>query len=93
MVQPKGFIERDSEDKVCLLKKSSYDLKQSPTQQYLKSDKFMISNRFYRSQYDSCVYYRILVIDGGIYLLIYVDDMINTCKQKKEIEKLKRSLK
>lgn len=93
MVQPKGFIERGLEDKVCLLKKSSYGLKQSPTQWYLKFDKFMISNRFYRSQYDSCVYYKTLVIDSGIYLLIYVDYMINTWKQKKEIEKLKRSLK
>ena len=29
MAQPEGFIERGSEDKMCLLKKSLYGLKQS----------------------------------------------------------------
>ena len=32
MAWPEGFIERGSEDKMCLLKKSLYGLKQSPRQ-------------------------------------------------------------
>jgi len=30
MTQPKGFIKEGDENKVCLLKRSLYDLKQSP---------------------------------------------------------------
>ena len=82
------FIERGSEDKVCLLKKSLYSLKQSPRQWYLKFDEFMISHAYYRSQFDSCVYYKFLSSSGGIYLLFYVDDILIAGKQKEEIEKL-----
>ncbi|KAH9668969.1 hypothetical protein KPL70_021600 [Citrus sinensis] len=63
MAQLEGFIEKGSEDKVYLLKKSLYGLKQSPRQ-----------------------------CDGGVYLLLYVDDMLIACKQKEEIDKLKVEL-
>nr|GEW45409.1 retrotransposon protein, putative, Ty1-copia subclass [Tanacetum cinerariifolium] len=55
MRQPPGY---EQGNKVCLLKKSFYGLKQSPRQWYKKSDEYMISNGFKRSSYDSCVYYR-----------------------------------
>ena len=38
------------------------------------------------------MYYKFLSSDDGIYLLIYVDDMLIACKQKEEIEKLKVEL-
>ncbi|KAH9684673.1 DNA (cytosine-5)-methyltransferase 1B [Citrus sinensis] len=87
-----GFIEKGSEDKVCLLKKSLYGLKQSPRQWYLKFDEFMISHGYCRSKFDNCVYYKLLSSGGGIYLLLYVDDMLIACNQKEEIKKLKVEL-
>ncbi|GJT41974.1 retrotransposon protein, putative, ty1-copia subclass [Tanacetum coccineum] len=44
-------------NKVCLLKKSLYGLKQSPRQWYRRFDEYMLSNEFKCSSYDSCVYY------------------------------------
>ncbi|GJV51798.1 retrovirus-related pol polyprotein from transposon TNT 1-94 [Tanacetum coccineum] len=55
MRQPPGY---EQGNKVCLLKKSLYGLKQSPRQWYRRFDEYMLSNGFKRSSYDSCVYYR-----------------------------------
>ncbi|KAH9781841.1 hypothetical protein KPL71_008631 [Citrus sinensis] len=92
MAQPEGFIEKGSEDKVCLLKKSLYGLKQSPRQWYLKFDEFMISHGYCRSRFDNCVYFKLSSCGGGIYLLLYVDDMLIACSQKEEIKRLKIEL-
>ncbi|GJS23120.1 retrotransposon protein, putative, ty1-copia subclass [Tanacetum coccineum] len=54
---PPGF-EEGTGNKVCLLKKSLYGLKQSPRQWYKRFDVYMISNGFSRSSYDSCVYFK-----------------------------------
>ncbi|GKF85948.1 retrotransposon protein, putative, ty1-copia subclass [Tanacetum coccineum] len=43
MRQPSGF-EEGTGNKVCLLKKSLYGLKQSPRQWYKRFDVYMISN-------------------------------------------------
>ncbi|KAH9781363.1 Integrase catalytic domain-containing protein [Citrus sinensis] len=92
MDQPEGFIEEGTEDMVCLLKRSLYGLKQSPRQWYLRFDEFMISHGYCRSQYDSCVYFKILSSEDRIYLLLYVDDMLIACKRREEIERLKMEL-
>ncbi|GJS60991.1 retrotransposon protein, putative, ty1-copia subclass [Tanacetum coccineum] len=57
MRQPPGF-EEGTGNKVCLLKKSLYGLKQSPRQWYKRFDVYMTSNGFSRSNYDSCVYFK-----------------------------------
>ncbi|GJR94831.1 retrovirus-related pol polyprotein from transposon TNT 1-94 [Tanacetum coccineum] len=57
MRQPPGF-EEGTDNKVCLLKKSLYGLKQSPRQWYKRFDVYMISNGFSRSSYDSCIYFK-----------------------------------
>jgi len=51
----------------------------------------MLSHGFKRSDYDSCVYLKI-VNGSAIYLLFYVDDMLITAKDKSEIAKLKAQL-
>ncbi|GJS12431.1 retrovirus-related pol polyprotein from transposon TNT 1-94 [Tanacetum coccineum] len=79
MRQPPGY---EQGNKVCLLKKSLYGLKQSPRQWYRRFDKYMLSNGFKRSSYDSCVYYRNYAPGEYIYLLLYVDDMLIACKSK-----------
>nr|GEV79379.1 zinc finger, CCHC-type [Tanacetum cinerariifolium] len=56
MKQPSGY---EQGNKVCLLKKSLYGLKQSPRQWYKRFDEYMLNNGSKRSSYDSCVYYRI----------------------------------
>jgi hypothetical protein len=91
MDQSEGFIVLGKENCVCKLKKSLYGLKQSPRQWYKKFDSFMIANDFKRSLYDRCVY--IKFIDGSpIYLLLYVDDMLNSTKSKVDIANLKAQL-
>jgi hypothetical protein len=84
MDQSEGFI-------VCKLMKSLYGLKQSPRKWYKKFDSFIIANGFKRSLYDSCVY--IKFVDGSsIYLLLYVDNMLNVGKSKIDIANLMEQL-
>lgn len=92
MQQPEGFEVGDKTEKVCLLHKSLYGLKQSPRQWYLKFDTFMTQNGFVRRQYDWCVYFKDLKAAGFIYLLLYVDDMLIVNKEQSEIQKLKTLL-
>ncbi|GJS62213.1 retrotransposon protein, putative, ty1-copia subclass [Tanacetum coccineum] len=90
MRQPPGY---EQGNKVCLLKKSLYGLKQSPRQWYRRFDEYMLSNGFKRSSYDSCIYYRSYAPGKYIYLLLYVDDMLIACKSKAEIGSTKSLLK
>ncbi|GJY31823.1 retrotransposon protein, putative, ty1-copia subclass [Tanacetum coccineum] len=90
MRQSSGY---EQGNKVCLLKKSLYGLKQSPRQRYKRFNEYMLSNGFKRSSYDSCVYYRSYVLGEYIYLLLYVDDMLIACKSKAEIGYTKSLLK
>ncbi|GJZ12758.1 retrotransposon protein, putative, ty1-copia subclass [Tanacetum coccineum] len=90
MRQPPGF---EQGNKVCLLKKSLYGLKQSPRQWYKRFDEYMLSNGFKRSSYDSCVYYRSYSPGEYIYLLLYIDDMLIACKSKAKIGSTKTLLK
>lgn len=53
----------------------------------------MIDHNFVRSDYDACVYHRILPDGSFIYLLIYVDDMLIVAKNMLEINILKSQLK
>lgn len=52
----------------------------------------MITHKYFRSHYDSCVYFKTLLSRRGIYLLLYVDGMLIAYKQIEEIEKLKNEL-
>ncbi|BBG99268.1 transposable element gene [Prunus dulcis] len=92
MSQPEGFKVAGKENWVCKLQKSLYGLKQSPRQWYKRFDRFMIGQKYTRSHYDHCVYFRKLQDGTFIYLLLYVDDMLIACKSKVEIERLKTQL-
>jgi hypothetical protein len=92
MQQLEGYTIPGKENHVCLLKKSLYGLKQSPRQWYKRFDSFMLSIRFCRSEYDSCVYYKKLQDKSFMYLLIYVDDMLVAASNKEEIKKVKEQL-
>nr|GEU92944.1 retrovirus-related Pol polyprotein from transposon TNT 1-94 [Tanacetum cinerariifolium] len=92
MRQPPGF-EEGTCNKVCLLKKSLYGLKQSLRQWYKRFDVYMINNGFSRSSYNSCVYFKEFAPGIYIYLLMYADDMLIACKSKSEIEYTKGLLR
>ena len=92
MSQPKGFKAKGHRDYICLLHKSLYNLKGSP-RQCRRFDQFMISNGYYKSKYDSCVYHRNISLGGALYLLLYVDDILIVGKNSSDIEKLKNLLK
>lgn len=90
MTQPEGFITKGEEDKVCLLKKSLYELKQFSRQWYRRFDTFIVKNGFQRCDYDNCVYNKKVGDEVFIYLLLYVDDMLIACKSATEIEVVKK---
>lgn len=89
MEQPEGYKKGD---KVCLLKRSLYGLKQSPRQCNRRFDEFMKLQGFERSLYDSCAYFKSYGSEDMIYLLLYVDDMLVAARDLKEVQKLKELL-
>ena len=92
MSQPDGFKILGWENWACKLSKSIYGLKQSPRQWYKRFDSFIREQKYTRSQFDHCVYFRKLQDSTFIYLLLYVDDMLIASKSKVEIDKLKALL-
>ncbi|CAM8914247.1 unnamed protein product [Rhodiola kirilowii] len=91
MRQPEGYVDKKFPDHVCFLKRSLYGLKQSPRLWYQKFDKFVLSLGFKRSEYDTCFYFA-SVDSLPIYLLLYVDDMLQICKSMDKIKSLKKDL-
>ena len=92
MTQPKGFVKLGDENKVCLLKKSIYGLKQASRQWHMKFNSHMIKSGFLRSSYDECVYIKSVGGAAIAYLLLYVDDMLLAGASVKEIQKVKEDL-
>lgn len=92
MTQPEGFIKPGDENKVCLLRKSLYGLKQSPRRWNQRFDGFMRDQLFDKSSRDPCVYFRDAQTSKAIYLLLYVDDMLIASGNKQTIKELKDRL-
>jgi hypothetical protein len=91
MEQPPGYIQNDS-SLVCHLKKSLYCLKQAPQAWYAKMDSILLSTRFSRCHYDPNVYTN-KVGNHLIILVLYVDDLILTGSDSKNLNHVKTSLK
>lgn len=78
-------------NKVCLLKKALYGLRESPRDWYECFDNFMVREGFIRSNYDYCMYMK--KIDGfETYIILYVDDLLIFCLSKLVIDKVKLML-
>ncbi|CAA7029216.1 unnamed protein product [Microthlaspi erraticum] len=92
MYQPEGYVDEKQRDKVCLLKKSLYGLKQSPRQWNKRFDEFMKTQDFTRSKHDQCVYTKEISHENYIYLLLYVDDMLLAARDMSDIVNLKKQL-
>lgn len=89
MTQPDGFIRKGEENKVCLLKRSLYGLKQSSRMWYKRFDEYMLKIGFSRSKYDSCVYQRNHGVQKSVCLFLYVDDMLIASESLDEVSKVK----
>lgn len=79
------------EDQVYLLKMSLDGLKQTPRQWYKRFYDFIISKGSKRGKYDYYVYHKRVNKLNAIYLLLYVDHIPITSKDRVEINKLKIS--
>ncbi|CAM8920288.1 unnamed protein product [Rhodiola kirilowii] len=75
MSQPKSFEDKKCPDHVCFLNKSIYGLKQSPRQWNFKFNECMMSLKFTRSKYDTCLYLKRKNKDC-LFVLLYVDDIL-----------------
>lgn len=70
-----------------------YGLKQSPCQWYKHFDSFVVNNDFIRSQFISFLYFKDLLSDKVVFLLLYVDDMLVVGPSYNVIENVKHLLK
>lgn len=74
---------------MCFLKKSIYDLKQSPRCWYKRFDNVVWIIRFKRRKHENCVYLRGTSSSSIVYLLLYVDEMLIASYNQSQIIKLK----
>ena len=84
MDQPIGFVTKGQKHKVCKLKRSIYDLKQSSRQWYLRFHRAVLSNRFTMIEEDHCVYVK-RSKGSFIILSLYVDDILLACNDMEMI--------
>ena len=92
MKQPDSFIKIGQENKVCLLQRSLYGLKQSPHRWYLRFDTLIQDHGFFRCEHDPCMYVKDVDTDNSLYLLLYMDDMLSANRSMKTVKGLKRAL-
>lgn len=85
--QPDGFVE--GTNKVWMIKKAIYGLKQSPKMWNEDVNDFLVSIRFHQSPCDACLYLRQKDSEYSL-LYIHVDDMIITGNN---IERVKTEIK
>nr|GEV55611.1 retrovirus-related Pol polyprotein from transposon TNT 1-94 [Tanacetum cinerariifolium] len=88
MEQPSRFISQGEFGRVCKLKKSLYNLKQSSRAWFGKFSNAVIEFGLRRSVYDHFIFYSSSNA-GCILLVVYVDDIVITGIDKARIKKLK----
>jgi hypothetical protein len=87
--QPQGFEVEDRKTRVCKLNKALYGLKQAPRAWYRRIDNFLTSLGFTQSKTDSSRYFKVMN-DEPVILLLYVDDLFLTAKEKLTTEYKKK---
>ena len=75
MDQPLSFVSKGQEDKVCLLKRSIYGLKQSSRVWHFRFYEVIISFSLNMVSEDHCVYVK-KTTKGIMFLTLYVDDIL-----------------
>lgn len=87
--QPIGY--EDNTDKVYMLNKALYGLKESPRAWYECFNKFLMELKFQRSRYDYCLYFK-RENDLTVYILLFVDDLLICCQDQSVIDDIKNKL-
>lgn len=75
--QLEGFVTPGQEEKVYLLRKALYGLRQAPRAWYSKMDEHLLGLGFKKSLSESTLYVKKLVSDLVV-VSLYVDDMLVT---------------
>ena len=75
-----------------MLNKALYGLRESPRTWYDCLDSYLSSLGFVRSEHDYCLY-TLKGKDEIIYLIIFVDDLLICCKNRKNLNYIKSMLK
>jgi hypothetical protein len=88
---PPGFANKQTIGKVCRLKKSLYDLKQSPRAWFDRFRRVVCDMSYHQCNGDHTVFYKHQGSCMTI-LAVYVDDIVITGDDAKEIKKLKERL-
>jgi hypothetical protein len=89
---PEGFAGFGSRNRVCKLVHSLYGLKQSGKCWNAELDRRLIKQGLKRSCKDPCVYYR-STVDGRMFVIVYVDDLVLITETEHGMEKLKDNIK
>lgn len=84
--QPRGY--EDGTARVCKLYKVLYGLRESPRAWYNCFNDFVNSLGFKRSKYDYCLYV-LNDVEDAVYLILFVDDVLICCKNKRKISIIK----
>jgi hypothetical protein len=76
MSQPKGFVVKGQEQKVCKLIKSLYGLKQAPQTWYEKLIEHLLKLNSKHFNLDDATIFLQKVGKNVVYLIMYVDDLL-----------------
>ena len=92
MEQPPGFVAQGESGLVCTLRRSLYDLKQSPGVWFGRFSSVVQEFGMIWSTSDHSVFYHHASSKQCIYLIVYVDNIVITCSDHDGIRKLKQHL-
>lgn len=84
MSQPKGFIDTQNPESICLLQRAIYGLKQSGREWFYTISNELKAIGFIRSEWSNGVYY----FKSEAVLLLYVDDIVILGKTKHIVKKV-----
>lgn len=93
MSQPKGFVVKRHEHKVCKLVKSLYGFKQALQAWYEKLTEHLLKLNFKHYDLDDATFFVKKVGKTVVYLVVYVDDLLMTRNNGSYIESIKKELR
>lgn len=91
MCQPEGFVEPGLENKVCLLKKAIYGLKQSSRLWYEKAREVLVKLNFVQSKIEPCIFFKNST-NSVVFVALYVDDFFIFYNDFNSVQRLKAEL-